>query len=141
MTPTAQRTWTHVISRYPSWADYFGTIGGGELEVAVPAPAGSSAGHLVVFTNGEDVWLRYAPGCMCYAVDDEEEMFSIIEQLLDDQALFVVTMNGDAWAGTTLITRDKEPTPEAGHTAHVVSWSGRYDRVIEGQPTSAPAPA
>lgn len=96
MTPTAERTWAQLIGRYPNWEPYFDTLDGGELEVAVPAPAGSNAGHLVVFTYGEDVWLRYAWPCMCYPLDDEEEMFSVIEHLLNDEALFVVAMNGDA---------------------------------------------
>jgi len=101
------------------------------LEVAVPAPPGSKAGHLLVFTDGgKQLWLRYSPPYMCYALDDEEEMLSIIQQLLTGEAAFVVIMKADTWTETTLIEAGKEPLLERGQVAHVVSWSGDHDKTV-----------
>jgi hypothetical protein len=129
---TAQQAWTHIVGKYPSWADYFGICGANDLEVAVPAPAGSNAGHLVIFTNGDDLWLRYAAPYACYPLDDDGEMLRTIDQLLNDEALVVVTTRDEQWEDTTLIRRGNDPSPEAGQVARVVSWSGRYDKVVKG---------
>jgi hypothetical protein len=72
---------------------------------------------------------------MCYALDDEEEMLSIVQQLLTEQALFVVTMTDDAWTETTLIRPGQEPCLEPGQVAHVVSWSGVHDRTVSSEAT------
>jgi hypothetical protein len=67
-----------------------------DLEVTVPSPSGSKARHLVVFTNnGKDVWVRFSPPSMCYAVDDEAELLSIVNQLLSGEASFVTTWRGN----------------------------------------------
>jgi hypothetical protein len=107
------------------------TCGSGNLEVVVLAPPGSTAGHLIVFTNGEDLWLRYSPPYMCYMVHDENEMLSIIDQLLQDQALFVVIMRGDVWEGTTLINRQQKPDLKPAQSAQICSWSGTHDRIVK----------
>jgi len=106
-----------------------------DLEVAISAPVGSNVGHLVVFTaKGQDLWIRFSPPSMCYSVDNETEMLSVIQQLLEETALFAVVMRGDEWAGTTLIRRGVPgDVPQLGpnEVAHVVSWSGQYDRTIK----------
>jgi hypothetical protein len=139
LNPLARRVWTALISAYPEWSKYFGTSGDDDLEAAVPAPMGSTAGHLVISTaRGEDLWLRFSPPSMCYSLDDETEMLDVIQQLLVERALFVVVMRGDEWAGTSLIRRGEPadlPHLEAGQVAHIVSWSGKYDRTINaGKP-------
>ncbi len=71
---------------------------------------------------------------MCYSVDDETEMLSVVQQLLEETALFAVVMQGDEWAGTTLIRRgEPRDVPQLGpnELAHVVSWSGQYDQTIK----------
>jgi hypothetical protein len=138
LNPLAKQTWVALLAEYPDWEKYFGTCGENDLEVAVPAPAGSNAGHLVVFTaRGEDLWLRYSPGNMCYMVDDQGEMLDIVKQLLAEKALFVVTMQGDKWAGTTLIRPGQEPELEDNQVALVVSWSGAHDRTVHRKSNSA----
>ena len=138
LNPLAKRTWETLLAEYPDWEKYFGTCGADDLEVAVPAPPGSNAGHLVVFTaRGEDLWLRYSPGNMCYMVDDRKEMLDIIGQLLTEQALFVVTMQGAEWVGTTLLRREQEPELQDNQIANVVSWSGAYDRTVKRGSNSA----
>lgn len=126
----AKRLWSRLLVEYPEWENYFDTLKEGELEVAVPAPAGSKAGHLVVFTSNGDLWVRYSPPQMCYPVDNEEEMLSVIKQLLADQAAFVVITEDGEWAGTTLVKPGQEPPLEPGQVAQVVSWSGRHDDTI-----------
>ena len=129
LNPLAERTWQALLSKYPEWQQHFGTCGSDDLEVAVPVPLGSNAGHLVIFTaSGEDVWLRFSPPHMCYGVDDESEMLGVIEQLLSEKILFVVIKQGENWAGTTLIRRGDSLELEKGQLAHIVSWSGSHDR-------------
>jgi hypothetical protein len=134
LNPLARRVWTALIAAHPEWGDLFGTCGTDDLEVAVPAPVGSNAGHLVVFTaKGKDLWIRFSSPYMSYSVDDEKEMLDLIEQILADTALFAVVKRGDEWVGTTLIRR-AAPTdvPHLGpnEVAHIVSWSGSYDETI-----------
>lgn len=134
LNPLAQRVWARLLSEYPAWEQYFDEEGG-DLEVAIPAPPGSNADHLVIFTaRGEDIWVRYLLPFMCYTVDDDEELVSIIKQLLAEQAIFVVTMDGSEWAGTTLIRPGFQPSLEPGQTAHIVAWSGIHDKTISGPP-------
>jgi hypothetical protein len=134
LNPLARRVWTAVVAAYPEWLKYFGTCGEDDLEVAIPATIGSNAGHLVIFTaKGKDVWLRFTPPSMCYSVEDEIELIDVVRQLLTDKASFVGVMRGEEWAGTTLIREGMPgdiPQLERGEVAQVVSWSGKYDRMI-----------
>jgi len=135
LNPLARRVWTVLVTAHPEWAAFFGICGKDDLEVAVSAPMGSNAGHLVVFTaKGQDLWIRFGPPSMCYSVRDETEMLNVIQQLLAETALFAVVMRGDEWAGTTLIRRG-EDVPRLGRNevAHVVSWSGKYDQTIKSE--------
>ena len=125
--PVARSAWKRLEAEFPLWVAYLGTRDG-ELEFAVPAPAGSDAGHLVVFTYGSDLCVRFNPPRMCYAIDDEDEMVWIIRHLIADEAVFKVTTNGDEWVETTLTRpRDKRGSIP-GHSVRFVSWSGRFDR-------------
>ena len=127
----AARASAAILGRHPDWAPHVGTRGDGDLELAVPAPEGSDAGHLVVFTDaGEHLWVRFAPPSMCYAVDDEAELLWVVDQLVADAAVFVSTWRGAEWTGTTLIAPGQEPELEPGEDAHIVSWSGAYDRRV-----------
>jgi len=134
LNPLARRVWTALIADYPDWLKYFGTSGEGDLVVAIPAPEGSNAGHLVIFTaNGKDLWLRFSPPSMCYSVDDEIELGDVIRQLLTDNVSLAVVMRGTEWAGSTLVRQGMPgdiPRLERGEVAQVVSWSGKYDRII-----------
>ena len=139
LNPLARRVWSALIAAYPKWSKYFGTCGEDDLEAAIPAPIGSNAGHLVIFTaSGKDLWLRFSPPSMCYSVDDEAEMVDVIRQLLAETVFFVVVMRGDEWAGTSLIRQGEPadlPQLEPDQVAHIVSWSGKYDRTINvGKP-------
>jgi hypothetical protein len=141
LNPLARRVWTALISAYPEWSKYFGTCGDDDLEAAVPAPIGSNAGHLIIFTaRGEDLWLRFSPPSMCYSVDDESEMVYVIRELVAERVFFVVVMRGDEWAGTSLIRREEPgdlPQLEPDQVAHIVSWSGKYDRTISAGKTGS----
>jgi hypothetical protein len=65
---------------------------------------------------------------MCHGVDDEEEMLTVVNQLLRNEVLFVRTVDAQGtWTGTTLVRRVEDVTLETGETATVVSWSGRRD--------------
>jgi hypothetical protein len=124
--------WAALAVRYPEWERYAVCWGDGDLEVAVPAPAGSHAGHLVVFTDqGENVWVRFSPPSMSHAVRNDDEMLSVIDELLSGKAAFVTTWRGDRWTGTLLVRGDQAPVVQKGETARIVSWTGALDRVTE----------
>jgi hypothetical protein len=134
LNPLARKVWTALNSAYPGWAEFFGTRGEGDLEVAVPAPPGSKAGHLVVSTNrGEDLWVRFSPPSMAYAVDSETELLSVVDLLLTEAVLFVTVFQDNHCIETTLI-RTTEPGDiphlKPDEVANVVSWTGRYDQTI-----------
>jgi len=101
-------------------------LGDGDVELFIEAGEDSNAGALVVSTaRGEAIWVRFAPSYMLYCVEDEAELNSIVDALLDDRVLFVRIVGRDGeWAGTTLMDRDLEP----GEKATALSWSGRVDR-------------
>jgi len=129
-----KRVCESLLARHPEWSEYVDVRDGGDLELAVPAPAGSRAKHLVIFTTrGEDLWIRYAPPYMRYAVESEREMHAVIEALLMDDAFFIVVTNGDEWVETGLYRPGQEPVLAAGHVANAVSWSGVHDKIVTYQ--------
>jgi hypothetical protein len=125
----ARQAWKRLEAEFPLWASYLDTCDG-ELEFAVPAPSGSDAGHLVVFTYGNDLWVRFSAPRMCYAIDDADEMVSIIRQLTADEAVFKVITKGDEWVETTLMRPHEKCDSISGHSVRCVSWSGRFDRYL-----------
>ena len=127
LNPVARRAWKRLESDFPSWTAYL-DIRDGELEFALPAPSGSAAGHLVVFTQGNYLWLRFSPPYMCYAVDDENEMVSLIKQLTADEVVFKVVTRGAEWVETTLTKPQDKCESIPNHSVRLVSWSGRFDR-------------
>lgn len=120
-----------LLEGHPEWADSVGVLADGDLELAVPAPPGSRAGHLVVFTNqGKDIWIRYAHPNMCYAVDSVEEMHLVVAALLADEAFVVVVTSGDEWIETTLLRPGQDPVLVEGQVANIVSWHGQSDKIV-----------
>lgn len=127
LSPVARSAWKRLEAEFPLWAAHLDTRDG-ELEFAVSAPAGSNAGHLVAFTHGNDLWLRFSPPYMYYAVDDEDEMVLLIKQLTADEAAFKVTTRNDEWVETTLAEPQEKCETIPGYSIRLVSWSGRFDR-------------
>jgi len=120
-----------LLRRHEDWGAYVSTLPSGDLELALPAPQGSRAGHLVIFTaRGEDMWIRYSPARACYSVETDREMHAVIDALLADDAFFVVVTDGDTWIETSLLRPGEEPVLAEGQVANVVSWSGRHDKVV-----------
>lgn len=128
----ATRAGEALLVEHPDWGKYFEAVEGGDLEVAVPAPNGSNAGHLIIFTTKEnDIWIRFAPPRMCYAVESEGEMLDIVRRLLADQLVFVVIMSGDEWVETTLAPPGDAKKLKHGQAARIVSWTGIHDITLE----------
>jgi hypothetical protein len=129
--PLGERVRDSVLRRHPEWAAYVESTPDGDLQLAVPAPRGSRAKHLLIFTDqGKDIWLRFAPPRMCYAVETDREMHVVIEALLADNAFLSVVTNGDEWIETTVLRPGEEPVLAEGQVANIVSWSGHHDRIM-----------
>ena len=127
LNPMARQAWERLQSEFPSWQPYLSNRDG-ELELAVPAPEGSQAGYFVAFSHENRLWIRFAPPYLSYAVDDEDEMVSIVRRLTTDEIVFKLTMKGNEWVETTLAERSEEPEFDLGQTVRFVSWSGKFDR-------------
>ena len=97
----------------------------GEFEAFIPAPAGSQAGYLIVFTYRGDLWVRFDQPNMCYAVESRAELASVVRGLVSERVLFMVSHRRGAWSRTTLIRRI--PKTARSGAARLVSWTGRYD--------------
>jgi hypothetical protein len=127
----SKRVADRLLEAYPEWEEFVFYEKGGLLEVCIPSPENSKADSIIIFTTKDnDLWVRFSPPYMCYGLDDEEEMLRIVEELLTDKALFVVIMEGDKWAGTTLTRPEAKIPLEAGQRAQIVSWSGNLDREL-----------
>ena len=103
----------------------------GEFEASVRAPRGSKARNLVICTWRGDLWVRFGPPNLLYSVDSRKELAFVVRQLLSERALFVVRYRDGEWTETTLVARGTSPKVVRGEVAHVVSWTGRFDRTIE----------
>jgi len=131
LNPLGVRVRDSILRSHPDWTGYVDVLPSGDLEIAVPAPRGSRAGHLVIFTaRGEDTWIRYSPPRACYCVETDRELHMVIGALLADDAFFVVITNGDEWLETTLLRPGQEAVLAEGQVANYVSWSGRHDKVV-----------
>jgi hypothetical protein len=120
-----------LLSEYPDWSVYAVSKEGGDLEILVPAPEESRAGHLVVSTaRGHDIWIRFAPTHMSYAVASPGDLARIVHAILADEAFFVVITNGDEWVETALYRPGEEPVLKEGQVASMASWSGRHDKIV-----------
>lgn len=127
LNPLARRAWKRLESDFPLRVGHLDNWQG-ELEFAVPAPTGSTAGHLVVFSHGNQLWVRFSPPNLCYPTDDENELVSLVRQLTADNVVFKLVMKGDEWVETTLAKPQDKSESIPGHSVRFVSWSGRFDR-------------
>jgi len=131
LNPLGMRVRDSLLARHREWADHVRTLPSGDLEISLPAPQGSRAGHLVIFTaRGVDTWIRYSPARACYPIESDRQMHAVIKALLADDAFFVVVTDGDSWVETTLLRPGEEPVLLEGQMANVVSWSGLHDRIL-----------
>jgi hypothetical protein len=128
LNPAAARVAETLLGAFSDHSFALTALEGGHLEASIPAPPGSRAGALVVFTAYDgDTWVRFAPPYACYGIDSDEELIRIVRALLSETALFVVVRDGDAWMSTTLVHAGAEPEVEKGQQATVISWTGRWD--------------
>lgn len=131
LNPLGIRVRDSLLGRHGDWAQYVNVLPSGDLEIAIPAPRGSRAGALVIFTaRGEDTWIRYSPPRACYRVETDHQMHAVLEALLADDAYFVVVTDGDKWLETSLLRPGEDPVIGEGQVANVVSWSGHHDKIV-----------
>jgi hypothetical protein len=131
LTALALRVRDSVLRAHEDWADHVSVLPGGNIQIAVPAPRGSRAGHLVIFTaRGEETWIRYSPARACYLPETDRELHAVIDALLADRAFLVVVTDGDDWLETSLLRPGEEVVLGEGQVANVFSWSGHHDKIV-----------
>lgn len=124
----ARRAVQSLLKVRPSWKRYTFEEGG-DLIIAVPAPASSKAGHLVIQSYKGSIWIRFAPPFTGCIADDARDLKRMVELILADQAVFVTVMRGKKWIETMLSKPGMTPTLRSKCTARVTSWSGTRDKV------------
>jgi hypothetical protein len=132
LNPLATRVVAALARAHPEFVANARPLGDGDVELFIESSDDSNAGALVVSTaRGEAIWVRFAPPNMFYCVDDEAELNTVIDGLLDERVLFVRIVGPDGeWTGTTLMYRGGHVDLETGEKATALSWSGRFDREL-----------
>ena len=70
----------------------------------VKAPETSPAGALIVLTNGENIWVRFAQPQLFYSIDDDAELLHVVRGLLTGDIAFKRTSDPTgSWLETTLV--------------------------------------
>jgi hypothetical protein len=140
LNPLAARVYAALTHVHPEFAANATKLANGDVELFVAAGTGSKAGALMVSTaRGEDIWIRFAPPQMFYAIDDTDELLTIVDALLNERVMFVrLAGPHDEWICTTLVTRGRPVDLEDARSAIVRSWSGRFDQELVAQ---TPAPS
>jgi hypothetical protein len=130
LNPFARGVATALLAAPPSFGKSLRLLDQGHFEASLPAPSASQAGAVVVCTaHDNDIWIHLAPPQMWYAIDDEGEMLSVVEQFLSDEVLFVRVLDkSGAWLETTLMRASDELTVQDGEHVVALSWSGSLDR-------------
>jgi hypothetical protein len=118
-------------TRFPSLQSIY-EANNGLLQANFPCPYSSLLGGMIVQTTKEnDIWLRIHPACSAYSVDSAEELTRIMQEVLQDEIIWVIGFQLDAWAETTLIRHKGELQLESGIVYHLYSWSGKLDTTIK----------
>ena len=128
---TARKALQSVLKDHPDWRTY-ASEQSGELELAVPAPGTSQAGHLIVQSHQGDLWIRFAPPYTGYSPDDCRDLRRLVKAILADEVVFVTVMKGKQWVQTTLSLPKPKLRLRTGQTARILSWSGAEDQVVKG---------
>lgn len=126
MSSVARRAWQRLESEFPLWSAHLSNRDG-ELEFAIPAPIGSTAGHLVAFSSEDQLWVRFSSPNICYPADDDTELVSIIKRLTANEIVFKVVRKDGEWIETTLTGVEDRGESVPGQTVQLVSWSGAAD--------------
>lgn len=130
MSPTARRFVKALVGKFPQFQRHLCVLSNGDFETYITASRTSKAGALVCLSRGSDVWVRFAPPRAVYAVDSTKELVAIVEQLLNNELVFVLLSKQRKWSGTTLSRRGDRPVQGADESARLISWSGKFDRYI-----------
>jgi hypothetical protein len=128
LNPFARQIAKKLFKAHPQFRAGLNIRKNGELEVSLPAPQGSHAGHLVVLTTEGNIWVRLAPPHAFYAIDDTAELIDVIDGVLTDSILFVIVTARKRWLETTLVRReDSIAVDSPAGLVKVISWSGKHD--------------
>ena len=123
-----------LFDRFPQWRQHAQSLPSrfGDYEyllVEVPAPAGSRAGALQIWTDNEDVQVAFKGWRASMLVDEygRDELTDFVTKLITDQCAFAVCAAGEKWHWTEFIEVAERPVPEPESTVQVVSWTGAAD--------------
>jgi hypothetical protein len=120
-----------LLKEWPAWSEHAQFTTEADVEVAIPAPHGSNAGHLIVSVRGDEIWLRFSPPYTSYPLESVEELLDTVRQLTEDRAMFAVKMRGDAWVETALIRPQESVQLQIGEEVRITSWSGKYEGTLD----------
>jgi hypothetical protein len=81
----------------------------GDLEAYIPAPRKSRAGYLVVLSDKGNIWVRISAPYAFYGIDDMPELVRIVNDILSDNAFFVIVTFRRKWSETTLVRPNAPP--------------------------------
>ncbi len=135
LTAIARRIRKSVLTRHPSWKLHE-CSDNQDLCIYVPAPRASKIEALQITTYRQDIWVGFVGANLrnaFYAVDNSRELLRIVELLLNDAAMFLITERGSKWIETTLVGPNDRISVKARTKVTIFSWSGKFDRVIVGR--------
>jgi hypothetical protein len=135
MNDFATKTATTLFGRFPEWRQYqtsrlpLSTVESrgseDELFVEVPAPIGSLAGSLRIYTEDEEVWIGFSKGQGDHSAEyvGYSDFLRMIDQFLSGALRVAVCKKGSEYRWSELLECDEEPTPAfAGETVEIIAW-------------------
>lgn len=138
MARRTRRFATALVAAFPKFGRAMQTFSNGDFDASIPSPRRSKARALVCQARGDDVWVRLGPPRTFYFVDSPRELVDVVAALLRDDAHVVVLSKQRQWSGTTLLSRGARPAQDAGESARVISWSGKFDRRLRAPRLAKP---
>lgn len=119
-----------LLFAFPEWKRI--QLAGSELlELEIPSPNNSSIGGLIIQTTDDNsIWIRNHHPCTAYPVDTTEEMLDTIHDILADKIFWAIGYKSNEWHETTLLYALTELQAEKGVVYQILSWSGKYDQLI-----------
>ncbi len=124
----AAETLREVLFRFPDW---------GKLVLAehryspdflleVPAPPGSGAGSLQLFTEGGERWVLLTNAGPEFPIRDSE-FVPLVESIVQDRVGVAVCTSEEGWEWSEWVQPGEHPPHGERESVRIVSWLGSLD--------------